>query len=274
MATINSREGLKDYCLRKLGFPVIDINVDEDQVEDRIDDGLQKFAEFHYDATHADYLAIKVTPEMLANGSNIASRDNGNASIANSTYGWIPLPENVIGVARMFPLTGDVVHGGGSSANFNIFDLNYQLRLNELYEFTSSSYQYYWVARTHIRMLELLLVGVNPIRYSKHMGRLYIDMHWQAPEVPANTFVLIECTRVLDPVEFVKVYNDLWLKEYTTQLIKRQWGENLKKYGNFTLPGGMVINGQQIYEEAKLEILLLEKQLRDTWEEPPQFLIG
>ena len=273
MANPRSRTELKDYCLRKLGFPVIDINVDDDQVEDRIDDALQTYAEFHYDASHNDYLMIKMTDEMLANGSNVSSASNGQ-SLGTSTYGWVPLPDSVIGVARMFPLTGDVVHGGGSSANFNIFDLNYQLRLNELYEFTSSSYQYYWIARTHIRMLELLLVGVNPIRYSKHMGRLYIDMHWNAPEVPANTYFLIECTRVLDADEFPRVYGDKWLKEYTTALIKRQWGENMKKYGNYTLPGGMVINGQQIYDESKAEILLLEKSLRETWEEPPKFLIG
>lgn len=274
MAKPATKEQLKDYCLRKLGFPVIDINVDEDQVDDRIDDALQMYSQFHYDATHADYLMIKMTPEMLANGQNVSSSSGGGLSVANSTYGWVPLPEGVVGVSRMFPLTGEVVNGGGSSANFNIFDLNYQLRLNELYEFTSSSYQYYWIARTHIRMLELLLIGVNPIRFNKHMGRLYIDMHWNAPEVGANSFIVIECARVLEPDEFPKVYNDEWLKAYATQSVKRQWGENMKKYGNYTLPGGMVINGQQIYEEAVAEMLRLEEQLRDTWEEPPQFLIG
>ena len=274
MANPYDRTTLKDYCLRKLGFPVIDINVDDDQVDDRIDDALQTYAQFHYDAIHYDYLAIKMTPEMLANGSNTVSKDSANGSIANSTYGWVPLPDNVVGVSRMFPMTGDVVSGGGSSANFNIFDLNYQLRLNELYEFTSSSYQYYWIARTHIRMLELLLIGQNPIRFNKHMGRLYIDMHWKNQEVPSNTYLLIECTRVLDPVEFPKLMNDKWLKAYATQLIKRQWGENMKKYGNYTLPGGMVINGQGIYEEAVAEVLRLEEELRDTYEEPPQFLIG
>lgn len=274
MAKPATKEQLKDYCLRKLGFPVIDINVDEDQVDDRIDDALQMYSQFHYDATHADYLMIKMTPDMLANGQNVSSSSGNGLSVANATYGWVPLPEGVVGVSRMFPLTGEVVSGGGSSANFNIFDLNYQLRLNELYEFTSSSYQYYWIARTHIRMLEMILIGQNPIRFNKHMGRLYIDMHWNAPEVGANTFIVIECARVLEPDEFPKVYNDEWLKAYATQSVKRQWGENMKKYGNYTLPGGMVINGQQIYEEAVTEMLRLEEQLRDTWEEPPQFLIG
>lgn len=278
MAKPTNRTELKDYCLRKLGFPVIDINVDDDQIDDRIDDALQKYAQFHYDATVPDYLAIKMTDDMLANGSNTSSKSSGGTgsanSVGNTTFGWVPLPDNVIGVNKMFPLTGDVVHGGGSSANFNIFDLNYQLRLNELYEFTSSSYQYYWIARTHIRMLELILVGQNPIRFSKHMNRLYIDMHWTAPEVPANTYFLIECTRVLDPVEFPNIMNDEWLKEYTTQLIKKQWGENMKKYGNFALPGGMVINGPQIYQEAVADIMRLDADLLTTWQQPPEFLVG
>lgn len=269
MATVNSRQTLKDYCLRKLGFPVIDINVDDDQLDDRVDDGLQRYAEFHYDSGHRDYLAIQMTAEMLANGSS-----NANVSdIFTGTYGWIPMPSDVIGVRRIFPLSSDTV-SSGSGSSFNIFDLNYQLRLNELYEFTSSSYQYYWIARTHIRMLELILVGQNPIRWSKHMNRLYIDMNWRGPEIAVGSWFIVECDRVLDPEEFTDVYNDMWLKEYTTQLFKRQWGENLKKYGNYTLPGGMIINGQQIYNESIAEIGRLEQQLRSTWEEPPQFEIG
>jgi len=270
MATVTSRQGLKDYVMRRLGFPVIDINVDEDQVDDRVDDALQKFAYFHYDASFREYLAIRMTDEMLANGQN-SSSITGNTFV--NTYGWVPLPDEVIGVRRMFPLSSGTINSS-SGANFNMFDLNYQLRLNELYEFTSSSYQYYWIARTHIRMLELLLVGTNPIRFNKHMNRLYIDMHWSSSEVKAGTFFIVECDKVLNPDEFVDVYNDLWLKEYTTQLVKKQWGENLKKYGNYTLPGGMIINGQIIYQEAIDDIARLEAQLRDIWEEPPAFEVG
>ena len=271
MAISNSKSSLKEYALRKLGFPVIDINVDDDQVDDRVDDALQKYAYFHYDASIPDYLAIKITPEIFANASNV-SANASNTSIANNTYGWVPLPDSVIGVTRILPLQSDQVNQSGS--NFNIFDLNYQLRLNELYEFTSSSYQYYWIARTHIRMLELLLVGNNPVRFNQHMGRLYIDMHWVAGEIHEDKFFILECTRVLTPDEFPKVYNDMWLKEYTTQLIKKQWGSNLIKYGNYTLPGGMVMNGEKIYAEASEEILILEQQLRDIWETPATYLLG
>jgi hypothetical protein len=255
MAKPASKEQLKDYCLRRLGFPVIDINVDDDQVDDRIDDALQMFANYHFDGTEKDYLAIQMTAGIIANS-------------------YVELPDSVIGVNKVFSVVGDSVSIGGNGVNFNIFDLNYQLRLNELYDFTSSSYQYYWIARSHIRMLEMILTGENPIRFNKKMGKLYVDMNWSAPEVAEGQYMLIECLKVLDPDTYTKVYNDSWLKDYATQLIKKQWGENLKKYGNYVLPGGMVINGQQIYDEAAAEILALEEKLRDTYEEPPTFEVG
>lgn len=278
-----SRLELGEYCLRKLGFPVIDINVDEDQLDDRIDDALQKYSEFHFDGTTTDYMVIKMSAEMLANAKNTQSTTANVASGANNytvtdrdwqkTYGWIPFPDSVIGVRRIFPLSSSVM-GSGSGSSFNMFDLTYQLRLNELYEFTSSSYQYYWIARTHIRMLELLLVGQNMIRFNRKMNRLYIDMNWQGSEIPEDKYFVIECYKALEPEEFPRICDDSWLKEYTTQLIKRQWGENLKKYGNYTLPGGMIINGQVIWQEAYEEIQRLEVQLRDTFEEPPMFEVG
>lgn len=254
MAQPASKTELKDYCLRELGFPVIDINVDDDQVDDRIDDALQKFAEYHYDGTENQYLKYQLTPTDYTNK-------------------YLTLPDSVIGVKRVFPISSDTVNSG-SGTNFNIFDLNYQLRLNELYEFTSSSYTYYWIARSHIRMLEMILVGENPVRFNKKTNRLYVDMNWQAEEVPVGRFMIIECAMVIDPAEFGKVYNDSWLKKYTTQLIKKQWGSNLTKYGNYTLPGGIVLNGETIYNDASAEILRLEELLRDTFEEPPEFLVG
>jgi hypothetical protein len=123
-------------------------------------------------------------------------------------------------------------------------------------------------------MLELLLVGQNPVRFNRKMSRLYIDMNWSAQEVPEDKYFIIECDKALMPDEFPRVYDDSWLKEYATQLVKRQWGENLKKYGNYTLPGGMVINGQGIWEEATTDIARLEVQLRDFYEEPPMFEVG
>lgn len=255
MATPNSRTALKDYCLRRLGFPVIDINVDEDQVEDRVDDALQKYAEFHFDGTEHDYLAIEFTQDMVNNK-------------------YIPVPDSVLGVRKVFAIGGDSTSISSDGVNFNIFDLNYQLRLNELYDFTSSSYTYYWIARSHIRMLEMILIGENPIRFNKKMGRVYVDMNWESPEFKVGNYMVFQCQKVLDPDTYTKVYNDSWLKSYTTALIKRQWGENMKKYGNYVLPGGMVINAVDIYSEAVQEIMGLEQSLRDVYEEPPMFEVG
>lgn len=254
MATPTTKQQLKDYCLRRLGFPVVDINIDDDQVDDRVDDALQRYAEFHFDGTSNEYLKYQLTETDYTNR-------------------YLTLPDAVIGVKRIFPISSDTVNSG-SGTNFNIFDLNYQLRLNELYEFTSSSYTYYWIARSHIRMLEMILVGENPIRFNKKQNRLYVDMNWKNEEVPVGKFMIIECMQVLDPATYPDVFNDSWLKEYATQLIKKQWGENLKKYNGFSLPGGMTINGQQIYDEASAEIIRLEDVLRDTFEEPPGFEVG
>lgn len=254
MAKPATREEFKDHCLRRLGFPVIDINVDEDQVEDRIDDALSKFADFHYDGTTNEYLAVPVT----------------EANIANN---YISLPDSIIGVRQVLPINGTATSSSGSSVDFNIFDLNYQLRLNELYDFTSSSYTYYYIARSHIRMLEMLLTGEAPLRFNKKQNRLYIDMSWES-RVANGSFIVVECQKVLDPTEYPKAWNDSWLKSYATQLIKRQWGTNLSKYGNYVLPGGMVINGEKIYSDANEEVEKLEEELRDTYELPPMFDVG
>lgn len=253
MAKPTTKAELKDYCLRRLGFPVIDINVDDDQVDDRVDDALQKFADFHYDGVHKDYLAVQITAAEKANG-------------------YVVLPDSVTGVTRILKINSESV--GSSGSDFNMFDINYQLRLNELYDFTSSSYLYYWIARSHIEMLDQLLVGDNPIRFNKKMDKLYIDMNWASDEVANGNYIMVECTKKLDPDEYSDIYSDAWVKEYTTQLIKKQWGENLKKYGNYVLPGGMQINGQQIYDEAMVDILRLEEKLRDYYEEPPDMLVG
>lgn len=253
MAKPTSKAELKDYCLRRLGFPVIDINVDEDQVDDRIDDALQLFAEFHFDGIHEDYLAIQVQAGDKANG-------------------YFTVPDDVIGVRRMFRIGSETTNSNGS--NFNMFDINYQLRLNELYDFTSSSYMYYWIARTHIEMLDQLLIGQNPIRFNKKMNKIYVDMNWGNDEIAVGNYALFECERVVIPETYTDVWNDSWLKEYATQLVKKQWGENMKKYSNYTLPGGMIINGQQIYDEAVADIIRLEQKLRDTFEEPPNMLVG
>lgn len=253
MAKPASRTELKDYALRKLGFPVIEINVDDDQLDDRIDDALGMYQQFHYDAVEKTYLKHQITAGDMAN-----------------TY--ISIPNSVIGVTRIFPLATDSVNST-ASGNFNMFDLTYQLRLNELYDFTSADYVYYALAKQHIRTLDLLFLGEQPIRFTRTDNKLYIDMNW-SNKLKEGNFIIIDCFKVLDPEELTEIWSDTWLKKYTTALFKKQWGDNLKKFSGVQLPGGITLNGQQIWNEAVEEIEHLEQLLRDTYEEPPQFEIG
>lgn len=246
MSVPASREQLKDWCLRQLGFPVIEINVDDDQVEDRIDEALQYFQQFHFDGVERWYLKHQLTQENIDNG-------------------WIPITENIIGVTRIFPISS-------SNATINMFDLRYQLRLHELYDFTSTSYVNYVLTMQHIRTLDMLFSGEQPIRFNRHTDKLYIDMNW-AMNQPGE-WLVIEGYIIVDPDTYSDVYNDRMLKKLATAYIKRQWGNNMKKFGGMQLPGGIMMNGQQVYDEAVQEIEALEQQIRDTYEEPPQFILG
>lgn len=247
MSVPASREQLKDWCLRQLGHPVIEINVDDDQVEDRIDEAFQYFRDFHYDGVERWYLKHQMT-----------ETDKQNQ--------WIPVTDNIIGVTRIFPV-------GSTNASVNMFDLRYQLRLHELYDFTSTSYVNYVLTQQHIRTLDLLFSGETPVRFNKHSNKLYIDWDWNY-DIQVGEWIIIEGTIVLDPDEYNDVYNDRMLKKLATAYIKKQWGNNMKKFAGMQLPGGITMNGQQIYEEAVAEIKELEDLIRDTYEEPPQFLVG
>jgi len=190
MATPTTREEFKDYCLRKLGFPVVDINVDDDQIEDRIDDALIKFREFHYDGTEDAYVAIKVTSDMLANGFiNLAS----NAATSG-----------IIGVTRVLPITGSSISSQGTSG-FNIFDINYQIRLNDFYNLLSSSYTYYYIARQHLSMLDMIVTGEMPFTYNKKTSELKIQMDWNA-RLDVDNYIVIEAQNIVSPETHKKVW--------------------------------------------------------------------
>jgi hypothetical protein len=251
MAAITSRSDFKDYCLRRLGFPVIDINVDDDQIEDRIDDAIQYWQDYHFDGTQKVYYIHSLTQSDVNNKyldlSNVT--DNSN----NSTQ--------IIGVTRIFPLQD-------SQASINMFDLRYQLRLNELYDFTSASYINYTMTMQHLRMLEQLFTGEVPIRYNRHMEKLFVDWAWGDQEAPVGQAVIVECYTTLNAAAYDMIWNDRWLKEYATALIKRTWGANLKKFNNLQLPGGVTLNGDKIYDEAFEEIKTLEAQMATEYFAP------
>jgi hypothetical protein len=248
MATVTNRNQFTDYCLRKLGFPVIEINVDPDQVEDRIDDALQYFQDYHFDGLQKTYYIHKITQEDINQRYLDLSdvRDNSN----NAT--------EIVGVTRIFPLMD-------SQASISMFDLRYQLRLNELYDFTSASYINYTMTMQHLRMLEQLFVGETPIRYQRHMQKLFIDWGWGQSSAPVGSIVVIEAYAIINPTVYNRVWDDRWLKRYGTALVKRQWGENLKKFGGIQLPGGVVLNGDKIFEEAMDEIKELEEDMENNY---------
>jgi hypothetical protein len=176
-------------------------------------------------------------------------------------------PMEIVGISRIFPITD-------SQANVNMFDLRYQLRLNELYDFTSASYINYTLTQQHLRSLEIMFTGEVPIRFQRHMQRLYIDWNWGNDEAPAGQIVIAECYAVINPDVYNLVWNDRWLKEYATALIKRTWGNNMKKFGGITLPGGVQLNGQDTFNEAATEIERLETEMEKNYGAPLEWFMN
>jgi hypothetical protein len=247
MAKVTSREGLRDYCLRRLGSPVLEINVDDDQVEDRIDDAFQFYREYHNDAIERVYLKHQITQ---------TDKDNQ----------YISVPDTVVGVQEIFPFTN-------KSDGLNLFSLKYQIMINDLYSLMSTDLIYYYTVKREIELINQLLVGQKPIRFNRHMNRLFIDMDWSA-DVAVGEYLLVDCYRILDPETYRDVYDDRFLKMYTTALIKRQWGDNLKKFSGMQLPGGVTLNGETIYNEAMVEIKQIEDDIQSSFQLPVDFFTG
>jgi len=273
MAIPSTRTDFKNYCLRNLGYGVIDINVSDDQVDDRIDEALQFFAEYHYDGVERMYLKHLITEADVTR-----ARDNTTTSVTDVVDGtitadwlegknWIPVPSSVISVVQVFPFTDT---GGGS----NMFDVRYQLRLNDLFDLSSTSVIQYQMAMDNLDLLEHILVGETPIRFNKHQERLYIDADWENDFTAGEDYIIIECYRKLDPTSFTDIFNDMYLKRYATALIKRQWGANLSKFNGVEMLGGVTMNGAEIYSQAQEEVNKLEEQIQLTFELPVNYMIG
>ena len=346
MAEPTTRAEFKAWCKRKLGYPVIDINVDDDQVDDRVDEAIQFWNTFMQNGQQRTYLKHQLTQEdvdraktntsetataigtgvsnvatstlngavvatatsvTLTDATNfpttgsitIAADDTPNAAetvaytaktgnvlttaaLANAhvddvavtlsvtaewgiTQGYLPMPDGILSVLRILPFTD-----GG---NLNMFDIRYQLRLNDLYDFSDISVIHYQMTMWQLDLLDMLLVGEKPIEFNMISDRLYINMDWD-DDMDVGEYIIMECYRKLNAAEYTKAYNDFWLKRYATALIKRQWGENLIKFTGVTMLGGVSMNGETIYNEAIREIGELETEGRLTWEEPLLFEIG
>lgn len=241
MAVPTTRKLFKDYCLRRLGSPVIDINVDDGQVDDRIDDALAYYRDFHFDGTEHVYVPYKITQ-------------------ADVTNKYITLPEDINYVIRIFDI-------GRATSVSNLFNIRYQIHLNDLFDFSSTTYVPYVMGMRHIEELEQIFVGSKPIRFNRHNNRLYVDMKWDK-DVKVDDYVIIDAYRTLDSDTYSDVWSDPWLKKYATALIKKQWGENLKKFEGMNLPGGVKFNGQKIWDEANDEINTLEKEMNSGYSLP------
>lgn len=276
MAQPSSRVELKEYCLKQLGKPVLEINVDEDQIDNLIDDAIQYFYERHYDGIERVFLKHKLTPtnktiisQPATVGSATTSPTVVGAGITSATYvegvNYLPLPDSIIGVNNVLKINSSSVSDG-------LFNIKYQIFLNDVYYFGAIDLLNYAMVKRYLEDLDFLLNPDMQIRFNKLNHKLYLDIDWR--QVSENHYVIIDCYRIIDPSDAPKLYNDWWLKKYLTALIKKQWGQNMIKFQGVLLPGGVQLNGRQIYDDGVSEVEKLEQQLKDEYELPPMDLIG
>jgi hypothetical protein len=268
MAKPTSKAELKEYALRRLGKPVLEINVSDDQVDDAIDYTIQKFQQFHYDGAERVYLKHKITQADLdraasANDSITTSTAGNSTWLESNTY--IEIPQHILSIEGIFSFT--------DKGTANIFDIRYQMRLNDLYDFTSTQFYHYYMIQQHLGTIDFLLEGIKPTRYIATQDRLYLDMDWGA-DVLLDQYFVIKCWRALDPTTWTEIYDNMWVKDYASAKIKKQWGQNMTKFQNVQMPGGVTLNGEMIYNDAVQELKDLDEQLRQEWETPPLDMIG
>jgi hypothetical protein len=317
---VNSREELKQYALRALGAPVLEINIDADQLEDRIDEAIEYWRLYHHEGIEQVYMKHQVTAstltltsptarsftvgnrvtgvdsgataqitvqtntrmddsvlyvrrsagefivgEQVTDGKVTSTIADGGVFIGDVDKRYIEIPDLVYGVSRVIPFYG-------TQTSKSMFDLQYQLRLNDLYDLTSTSIIYYKQVMGHLALLDLELNGKPMFRFNRLQNRLHLDINWDADVIPGD-YVVVECYRAMDPSVFRRVWNEPWLKLYTTALFKKNWAVNLKKFSGIQLPGGVTLDGQSMYNEAVQEIKELEDELIQK-SAPLNFFVG
>ena len=280
MAKPATRQQLVDYCLRKLGAPVLEINIDDDQIDDLVDDALQLFQERHFDGVERMYLKYKLTQEDIDRGQGKTTTGVGivtttatstNSAVGISTNNWyetsnyIQVPDSVVGIEKIFKFDTSTISG-------SMFSIKYQLFLNDLYYFNSVELLQYAMTKTYLEDIDFLLTPDKQIRFNKRQNRLYLDMDWGSQE--KDEWFIMDCYRALDPTTFTGVYNDSFLKLYLTALIKRQWGQNLIKFRGVKLPGGIELNGREIFDDAEKDIESIKSRMAAEYELPPYDFIG
>ena len=280
MAKPNSKQTLVDYCLRQLGAPVLEINIDEDQIDDLVDDTLQLFNERHYNGVERMYLKYVLTQDDIDRGQATGTAGVGivtttttsnGVGIASTNFNWyensnyLQVPESVIGVEKIFKFDTSSISG-------SMFSIKYQLFLNDLYYFNSVELLQYSMVKTRLEDIDFLLSTDKQIRFNQRQDRLYLDIDWGAETV--GNFIVIDCLRALDPEDFKQVYNDPFVKRYFVALMKKQWGMNLIKFRGTKLPGGIELNGREIYDDGVKELEELRSRMTQDYEMPPLDFIG
>ena len=287
MAKPTTRQELKDYCLRQLGAPVLEINVADEQLDDLLDDTIQYFNERHFDGVEKTYLKYKITQEDIDRGrggtssagitttgvgivttTGTSTNISGFGTVTSNFYetsNFIQVPDSVIGIEKVFKFDTSSISGG-------MFSIKYQLFLNDLYFFNSVDLLQYSMTKRYLEDIDFLLTTDKQIRFNQRQNRLYLDIDWDAQEV--DNFLVIECYRAMDPENFSKVYNDSFVKRYLTAAIKKQWGQNLIKFQGVKLPGGVELNGRAIYEDGQRELDEIKQKMSSDYELPPMDLIG
>ena len=280
MAKPASRQQLIDYCLRRLGAPVLEINVDDDQIDDLVDDALQYFQERHFDGVERMYLKYKITQVDLDRGrgrntngvgvttTTATSNVTGIGTVSYNFYetsNYIQVPDSVIGIEKIFKFDTSSISGG-------MFSIKYQLFLNDLYYFNSVELLQYAMVKSYLEDIDFLLTTDKQVRFNKRQNRLYLDIDWASQA--KDQYIVIDCYRILDPNTFTNVYNDSFIKKYLTALIKKQWGQNLIKFRGVKLPGGIELNGRELYDDAERELEDIKQRMVLEYELPPYDCIG
>jgi hypothetical protein len=247
MAQPTSRTQFKEWCLRKLGKPVIEINVDQDQVEDRIDEALSYYWDYHFDGTERTFLKHQITEQ-------------------DKTNGYIDVPENIIGVVNLFSI------GSSITASTGMFNVQYQFVLNNIHDMVNYNLTNYYMSMANLQFMEELLVGAQPIRYNRNINRMHIDTDWK--RLSTGDYIVAEAYSIVDPNVYADVWKDRWLQNYAAAKIKYQWGTNLTKFTGMTLPGNVQFNGEQILNDALTEITKLEEEMIVSYSLPVTDMIG
>lgn len=240
-----SRADFITYCKQKLGYPIIKIEMSDAQMDNCVDDALTLWREYHYEATQRTYLKHQITSTDLINH-------------------WIPCDDSIMSVVRVVQ---------ANEGNLNIFDIRYQLRLQDFYNFSNVSMQHYVITMEKLRLLDWLLNPEPTISFERLSNRIYVNADWNS-RVQQGDYFIFEVYQWLDENEYPRIWNDKWLKKYATALFRQQWGSNVKKYTGIQTLGGVVLNGQVIYDEASAEIKELEETLYRDYQIPPRIFIG